>query len=381
MRAGWHVAAAVLAQLRAAPRITRAELARRLELRSGAATEITARLRAARLLGEIPAPAQGRGRPTTLLVAHPDGPLVAVAELRQDGWRAGVAALDGRVEILDGAPHDSREPAAVIATITGALRAAARRHPGRVRAVSVAAAGTIRDGQLVQAATLDWGPTDLGGLALDGLPLLLGNDATLAGVAEARSGAAAGTRTALHLIIEVGIGGAVVVDGVPLLGAGGAAGEFGHIPLGDPTRRCPCGARGCWDLEVDGRALARRLGAPPPADPRRYAAEVLAAPDRASRRAVAGVGAVLAAGIAGLVNAHDPQVVTLGGLAGPLRAAAGNAFDAAYADGLMTFRKAAPPPVVAARHGDEGGLCGAAAVGLDRISTPAALADWASSGR
>ncbi|MFC4947235.1 ROK family transcriptional regulator [Pseudonocardia sp. GCM10023141] len=377
-RARWHVAADAIDLLRREPGITRAELAQRLGIGSGSATEVVARLRESRLVSEVPAPVSGRGRPTTVLTAHASGPLVVAADLRHGDWRCAVAGLDGRLATVARGRHGSREPAAVIAALRGAVEAVARSHPGRVRAVSVAAAGTVRDGGLVQAAGLRWGPVDLGELALDGAALLLlGNDATLAGVAEARTGAAAATRSALHLMVEVGIGGALIVDGRPLPGATGAAGEFGHLPLGDPALRCPCGARGCWDLEVDGRALARRLGAPPPTDPRGYARAVLAATDAASRQAVTGVVTALAGGIAGLVNAHDPQVVTLGGLAGPLRAAAPAAFDAAYVDGLMTFRKDEPPPVLTALHGADGALHGAAAVGLDLISTPAALAAWA----
>lgn len=95
--------------------------------------------------------------------------------------------------------------------------------------------------------------------------MLIGNDATLAGVAEARRGAASSAGTVLYLTIEVGVGGVLVDHGRPMVGATGAGGEFGHVPFGDPSLDYPCGARGCWDLEVDGRAMARhRHAAPPP---------------------------------------------------------------------------------------------------------------------
>ena len=203
----------------------------------------------------------------------------------------------------------------------------------------------------MQAPTLGWGQVDLSPVtAGTGLPLLTGNDATLSGVAEARTGAAAGARTALHLIVEVGIGGTLMLDGIPASGASGAGGEYGHIPFGDRARRCPCGARGCWDLEIDGRALATHLGEPEPDEPYAYAEAVL-------RRCRPGSGACgrqggrrTRLGIAGLVNAHDPDVVTLGGLAIPLRAAAQTAFERAYSAGLMTFHRGSPPPVLAATH-------------------------------
>lgn len=85
----------------------------------------------------------------------------------------------------------------------------------------------------------------------------------------------------------------------------------------------------------------------------------------------------LGAGVAGLVNAHDPDLVTLGGLAVPLRAAAPAAFDTAYMDGLMHFRRTQPPPVLDALHGDDGALHGAIAVGLDHVTSESALAGWA----
>ena len=249
-------------------------------------------------------------------------------------------------------------------------------------------AGTVSDARLVQFTSTGWGEVDLSTLTTglsdpDGVGLLLGNDATLAGLAEARTGAARGAGTALHLLVAVGLGGTLVVNGEPVTGARGAAGEYGHVPFGDKAMRCPCGARGCWDLTIDGRALARHRGDPPPADPVAYAYELLsrhragAAVDAGTRRAFDAVAAALGAGIGGLVNLHDPDVVTLGGLATPLRAAAPDAFDDAYRDALMSFRKHSAPPVRDGVHGDDGPLHGAAARGIDHITTEAALADWA----
>src|SRR6266536_839908 len=78
----WRGALDALAVVRREPGITRAELARRAGLSSGSATDIAARLRELSLLQEAPAPVTGRGRPTTVLGAHPDGPLALAVELR-----------------------------------------------------------------------------------------------------------------------------------------------------------------------------------------------------------------------------------------------------------------------------------------------------------
>ncbi|MEJ3657418.1 ROK family transcriptional regulator [Actinomycetes bacterium KLBMP 9759] len=378
-RERWRAAADVLAEVRREPGATRADIAKRLQLTSGSAAEIVGRLRSFELVGEVRAPASGRGRPTTVLTANPNGPLVVAAELRHEDWRCAVAGLDGALDVTAAGRHgDGADPERVLGAVRDAIRTARARHGDRVVAVSIAVAATVRDDGIAQAAGLGWGHVELTSLAGEpALPLLIGNDATLGGVAEARSGAAVGARTALHLLVEVGVGGVLVVDGRPLTGAGGAAGEYGHVPFGDRALRCPCGARGCWDMEVDGRALARHLGRPAPSDPRTFARDVLQRDDLAATTAIATVAGALASGIAGLVNAHDPDVVTLGGLAGPLRAAAPEEFAAALADGLMTFRQAAPPPVLDAVHGDDGALHGAAAVGLDAAVSASALADWA----
>jgi predicted NBD/HSP70 family sugar kinase len=378
--ARWPGALDVLGEVRRTPGVTRAEAARRLGLGSGSATEITARLRALDLLDEVPAPVVGRGRPTTSLRPHPRGPLVAVVEVRYESWRCAVSEIDGRPSTVVTRRHGHGDGHQAVREIAGTLRDLRRRHGRRLRAVSVSVAGAVRHGRLVQATTLGWDPADLSGILPDeSVPLLIGNDATLAGLAEARGGAGVGADTVLHLTVEVGLGGVLIVGGLPVTGASGAGGEYGHLPFGDRATRCLCGARGCWDNDVDGRALARHLGAPPPEDPRAYAQEVLARVDHDPRAAAAArrVAEALASGIAGLVNAHDPDAVTLGGVAPLIRAAAEAAFDAGYLDGLMDFRRADPIPLRAVSLGEDGALIGAAAAGLDLVLSEAGLNDWA----
>ncbi|NUS00766.1 MAG: ROK family protein [Kribbellaceae bacterium] len=366
-----------MTQVARRPGITRAEVARALRLSTGSATEVTARLRDVQLLTEAPAPSQGRGRPTTVLQAHPEGPVVLALDLRQSSWRSAVVALDGSLQDVQHKRHRSRRAQAVMNTLRRAVQQTREQYGDRLQLESLAVPGSVRDNHLMQAPTLEWTELDLAQVTTDvDIPLLAGNDATLSGVAEARTGAAAGAGTAVHLIVEVGIGGTLLIDGVPAQGASGAGGEYGHMPFGDRTRTCPCGARGCWDLEIDGRALARHLKQPTPDDPVGYAEEVLQRTDRPARTAVDKVVSALGYGIAGLVNAHDPDVVTVGGLAIPLRAAAPQAFQAAYESGLMTFHRAAPPPVLPAVHQPDGPLRGAAALALDQLTSEPAIATW-----
>lgn len=378
----WYGAAKLIALARSEPGITRAAAAQRLRMSSGGAADLVARLRRAHLLDETPAPAQGRGRPTTVLCPHPEGPLVLAVDLRPADWRLAHAGLDGIPHVVARGRQGRAGHARVLDDIATAIAEEYRRLAGRVRAVSISVAGTLSDSRLVQFTTRGWRDVDLTTLTARlpptaRLSLVLGNDATLAGLAEARTGAARDAGTALHLIVLVGLGGTLVVDGEPVTGSRGAAGEYGHIPFGDPNLECPCGARGCWDLTIDGRALARHLGAAAPADAVSFAHDLLRENAPGSRQAFDAVATSLGRGIAGLVNLHDPEIVTLGGLAPPLRRAAPEAFDAAYRDGLMTFRKSAAPPVRDGLLGDDAPLHGAAALALDRVTSESALADWA----
>lgn len=379
----WLGAAQLLAAVRGAPGITRAAAANRLGISSGSATDLVARLRQARLLDETPAPAQGRGRPTTLLRPHPEGPVVLAADVRATGWQLALAALDGIPRIVDEGVYDDAGLDAALGQLADAIGSAYRRKAKQVSALAVSVAGTVSDGNLVQFTPHRRRDVDLSVLTgklprRAALPVLLCNDATLAGLAEARSGAAKEAGTSLHLIVATGIGGTLVVNREPISGTHGAAGEYGHIPFGDPALTCLCGARGCWDLTVDGRALARHRGDAEPQDPVAYVHRILSRDrDTATQRALEVVAASLGRGIGALVNLHDPEVVTLGGVGAPLRAAASDAFDTAYRQGLMNYRRDSPPPVLDAEHGEEGPLHGAVIMALDDVTSPAGLANWA----
>lgn len=378
----WLSAAQLIGVVRSEPGITRAAAAQRMGIGSGGAAELVARMRHARLLDEMPAPAHGRGRPTTVLGPHADGPLVLAADLRVTDWRLALAGIDGLPEVVAHAAYAGDELDPALTQLAEAIGGIYRRKSKRLRAIAVSVAGTVSDARLVQFTSRGWNDVDLSVLTAKvpqraGVRLLVGNDATLAGLAEARTGAARSAATALYLIVAQGIGGTLVVNGETLTGAHGAAGEYGHIPFGDPALLCPCGARGCWDLTVDGRALARHRGDESPDDPVAYVHSLLGKRDGPTRRAFDAVAASLGRGTGALVNLHDPEVVTLGGVAASLRAAAPDVFDDAYRDALMAFRKGSPPPVRDAEHGEDGPLHGAVALALDHVATPLGLADWA----
>jgi predicted NBD/HSP70 family sugar kinase len=366
------------------PGVTRAEVAAQIGIPSGFAAETVARLVASRLICERPALATGRrGRPTTSLHAHPDGPLVAVAAIAHDTWQVAAVEIGGTKVAAAHRPHH-RNQARVLDAVTAELSQLSRRFGTRVRAAAVAVPGTVAGSELVHAPGLAWHSIDLSALWPRHEPageFVAGNDASLAGVAEARRGAGAGAGAMVYLHLDAGLGGTLIEAGRAVRGATGTAGEFGHMPFGEPARRCRCGARGCWNTSVDGRALARLLHQRVPADDVSYSRRVLAlarAGQPGALAAIRTVGGSIGRGIAGLVNGLDPHLVVVGGLGPDLLDIAADEVTAAYHDGLMAFRATPPPPVRPARLGPDGPLLGAADEAFARLLTDEGLPAWVS---
>src|SRR6187200_3772946 len=127
----WLSAAQLIGVVRSAPGITRAAAAQRLGIGSGGATELVARTRQARLLDETPAPAQGRGRPTTELGPHADGPLVLAADLRATDWRLALAGIDGVPRVVAQADYVDADLGAVLMQLADAIGGVYRRKSKR----------------------------------------------------------------------------------------------------------------------------------------------------------------------------------------------------------------------------------------------------------
>jgi len=357
----------VLRAVHARPGITRSEVATALGVSSGMASDVVARLVATRQLAEGDAVATGGpGRPTRSLWPDPEGPLVAVAAIAHEEWRVEAIAIGGEVVAGAGARHD-RDVDAVLGAVGRALADVWSSYPERVRGFAVSAPGTVAGTRLVQAANLGWHDVDLSAMRPAGAPAdEIGfeacNDATYSAIGELARGAGAGCTSSLHLFIDSGIGGALVDGGRVTTGVHGMAGEFGHMPFGSHQILCRCGAHGCWNTELDGAALARALDCPAPVDEVSFSRAVLAAAragDPAELAAVGRAAAALGRGAAGLVNATDPELVVLSGLAAEMQAAAPARLERAYREGLMQMLAADPPKLVAGALGDRGSLVGA----------------------
>jgi predicted NBD/HSP70 family sugar kinase len=353
---------------------TRAELTRQLGLARGTATVLVRELAGRRLITELapaepPSAQRARGRPTGIPSANKKGPVALAVDLRDDSFTTAVFELTGRGTVLDSQERGARDGAQFLSQVAANLRKYRRALDGRVVGIGVAVPSPVSAGRMVQPTLDDWQDVDVA----QALGASVGNDATLAGLAEARRGVLRGVRVALHLHAATGIGGVLLTAGQPSTGALGSAGEFGHMPLAGGDAPCQCGAVGCWELYAGARGLLREAGLPgEQGDRMAIAASVIGSDERALAR----VAAALGRGIGALVNAHDPAAVSLSGLARAVLTAAPEQVSAAYLTALMRFRRPAPPPLLPSALGDLGPLTGAAELVFDGFLTARGLTTW-----
>ncbi|GAA4065069.1 ROK family protein [Nonomuraea soli] len=93
--------------------------------------------------------------------------------------------------------------------------------------------------------------------ALTGLPTTLAGDAQCFALGEHWLGAGQGSEALLGVVVSTGIGGGLVMGGVPLLGPTGNAGHVGHMTVEVAGEPCDCGGRGCVERYASGPHLTR----------------------------------------------------------------------------------------------------------------------------
>jgi fructokinase len=148
----------------------------------------------------------------------------------------------------------------------------------------------------------------------------LSNDANCFAVSEAADGAGRGSAIVFGVILGTGVGGGIVIESRPLVGAQAIGGEWGHnalpLPRDDerPGPQCYCGRMGCVEAWLSGpafqdqffRRARRRLRAT-------EIAEAAAAGDQQAAEALELYCDRLARALANVINLVDPHVIVLGG--------------------------------------------------------------------
>ncbi|HSK24795.1 MAG TPA: ROK family protein [Egicoccus sp.] len=323
----------------------------------------------------------GPGRPSPLVHVRPQGAVALAIEFVIDSLGVATVGLGGHVynRVRIARSTDRFSPEATVQDLVKLAEPLLDALPVDhvLAGVGVAVAGTTRraDGVVTFAPNLGWRDVPLATLLEAELgvaaPVSIANEADLGALAEHRRGVGPGADHLLYISGEVGIGCGIIVDGRPMLGAAGYAGEAGHTLVRPDGRQCRCGARGCWETEAGEAALLRLAGVPAGPGAIEEVARRAEDGDGPTLKALDEVGRWLGVGIGNLVNLFNPEIVVLGGVYERLF----DRLEPSMAEAVRA-RALAPPgemtTVVGSGLGVDASLLGAAELALtDVLADPA----------
>jgi predicted NBD/HSP70 family sugar kinase len=196
-----------------------------------------------------------------------------------------------------------------------------------------------------------------------GLPIDMANDANCFALAEARLGVVREhfpqARVVFGVILGTGVGGGIVVDGKPIFGLQGIAGEWGHNFLDESGGTCYCGKTGCVEKVISGPALEKHYFNE--TGNQKSLKDIVALAesrvDPTAQKTMLRLIEFFGKGLSVIINILDPDVIVVGGGVGNI--------DLLYDRGLDSIRKYVfnnrlDTPIVRPSLGDSAGVFGAA---------------------
>ena len=366
--------------------VSRADIAVATGLTRATVSSLADRLIVAGLVTELPpVMSQRAGRPAVPLIPAA-GTLAAVGmEINVDYLGVRVIDLSGAIlgEHVESADFRGSDPGTVIARLSELYCAVTGQLDADIRMAGSALAipGLVDRmfGPVRLAPNLGWREIDVvkefrSHPATADVAIRLDNEATLGARAEADALRRAGVLSFLYLSGEVGVGGALVIDGVVFGGRHGWSGEIGHTVVDPSGPLCRCGALGCLEQYAGKDALMRAasLDLDLPVDVLLSAAQ---SGDADALASMSGAARALGTALANAVNLIDVENVVLGGIYAPL-----SPFLIPGIDDVLQSRVLSAPwsrlQVVSAEVRDYAALNGAAsAVLADVIDDPSAWLD------
>jgi predicted NBD/HSP70 family sugar kinase len=371
-----HNLSLVLSHVHRDGALTRAELTQRLHLSRSTVGALVSDLAQLGLVEEVVPTGGARvGRPSHVVAPHAAGPYSVGVDIDVAHVTVAALTLGGMItsrEVIPTGPH--AQPGPLVGVIAEAVeRVNTPASVGRACGVGVSVPGTVNPmtGLISVAPNLGWHDVPLAEMLqerLPSVPVVVGNDADLAVLAEHQRGNARDCDDVVFLIGRIGVGAGIIINGAPVRGRDGHAGEIGHNVLDPSGPLCHCGKRGCIETFLGESALLKQAGRRGPRTDAKVAALFADAHrgEPAALQAVESAAETLGRAIASLLNTLNPERVVLGGSMGEVLELARPEVEAAVA--RYTFGVAAPGVVLALpAFGQDSALVGAGEVGFTAL--------------
>lgn len=227
---------------------SRASIARETGLTSATVSSIVTELIDSKLVKNSGRASSTGGKPATSLRLRTDRLGIGALIVRRHTVRAAAVNLRGEV-VWERPIH--RSPSVVgISDIRAAVVGLLENQPLALLSIGVDTPGALNGGVILESVQMQLNATDLAAALADvtSVPIHLINDADADGLREF-SLVGSEDRSLLSISIGLGIGAAIVIDGVLHRGPHSVAGEIGHVRV-DFTPEAPlcnCGNRGCLE--------------------------------------------------------------------------------------------------------------------------------------
>jgi len=247
-----HNRSLVLQTLFDGSRVSRADLSRSTGLTRVTISDLIADLIDDGLVRETGMSEDVRpGKKATLLEFDQSARQVVALDLSgAHGLRGALLDLGGHIVAQAELPRAARGEADTLHQVIELARSLTRQATRPILGVGIGSPGIVApNGVVLSAPNLGWHELKLASEvaeALDGLPVLVANDANAAALAEHSFGDASGDLIVVR--IGHGVGAGLLVGGTTIFGSHFAAGEIGHVVVGtDGGRPCACGKSGCLE--------------------------------------------------------------------------------------------------------------------------------------
>ena len=303
--------------------ISRAEIAHETALQRSTVSLIVEELRVEGLIEEVSGESTG-GRPPILLSLRTADAVAIGVDVGTNRTIVATSDLAGRVlqeESFETHPDAEVTTRLIIERATKLIR----RNNGTIEGIGVSLPGVVDpEGSEMFVPTFNWRNLPLAKElnAATGLPVTLDNDANAAALAELWFGRpeVREVRDFILVLVEGGVGTGIVFDGQVYRGENGAAGEFGHMTIGQGAPvACASGSRECWEAFASERsALARYKDLLPGLNGDgdiefRELIDLALRGEGRARTALKETAYYLGIGIANLIRGLAPEAVIVGG--------------------------------------------------------------------
>ena len=248
--------------------ISRADLARHLNITRGVVSTLVQELIAQGVIYEGATGEAARGRKPTFLHIRTRDRLAIAVDVRFSKTYVMLCDFSGRELAVEA--HDTIfNVPEFIKDLSSRIRRMLKTHKVKAtcEGIGIVVPGMVdqRTGLILNAPAMGWRGVDLRDklAAATGLPVHIENSGRACSLAQLwlERGEVSGSNSFVFISVSDGVGVGMVANGELVRGHDHIAGEFGHMPLNLDGPRCMCGSSGCWEAYISNLAtLSRYFG-------------------------------------------------------------------------------------------------------------------------